>query len=379
MKEINDLADYIKNFDQLTYPTQLYEDMVVNGQQADNKFELMGAWKTGSIRLADERYAGQSAIVHTDVAGNNYLFTGRWKTDAPVGYAVWQEIAAHQEQYRQRIPTEFAQEQPDVVTELIAKPGFGFIWALFVLHCYYPRVYPLYDQHVYRAYKYHESEGKISRQIAPNKWSEYVKYRDYFLKLLEKQRYEYWELDRGLWSFGKAVKRKKSSQEITLDEINIQSTKTVSFMPVSKEELWVYSTTLGGKEKKFYWKIDSDLNLNIKRQFKSVKTSTSNDLSVGQINQIVDYVSQNGEVTLSNNVMKLVKGTEKEGLGKFMLETFSLTTTAAQAASQLAALFVDAGIWKWNEKKRGMSFKANTIDWKDTLRSYYEQKLREVD
>ncbi len=149
-------------------------------------------------------------------------------------------------------------------------------------------------------------------------------------------------------------------------------------MPVRNEESWVYSTTLGSREKKFHWKIDDEVNLHILRQFKLAKYDTNDRLSTEQIGQIADFVSRNGEVRLSNNVVKLGKGTEKEGLGRFMFETFDLTPTKAQASSQLAALFVDAGIWKWNEKKRGMAFQTNTIHWKDTLRAYYEQKLKEV-
>lgn len=32
------------------------------------------------------------------------------------------------------------------MAELESRKGFGFIWALFVLHCFFPETYPLFDQ-----------------------------------------------------------------------------------------------------------------------------------------------------------------------------------------------------------------------------------------
>ena len=38
------------------------------------------------------------------------------------------------------------------MTELETMPGIGFLLTVFVLYCFYPETYPVFDQHAYRAH-----------------------------------------------------------------------------------------------------------------------------------------------------------------------------------------------------------------------------------
>lgn len=71
--------------------------------------------------------------------------------------------------------------------------------------------------------------------------------------------------------------------------------------------------------------------------------------------------------------------TEKEGLGRFLYETMGWDITTARLASQLAALFVEAGIWHWNGRRRGMRFNSVTDNWQEALRHQYKRRLNEID
>lgn len=200
MENHNEIIKWIKNYDSDKYPTGIYDELVVEGKEREDKISLMGAWKTGSLRVD---YSGNE---YQDRQGNRYGYTKRWKVEAPVGYTVWNDISNNQKEYKDRIPSEFPLTAPGVVKELLNRQGFGFIWTLFVLHCFYPRIYPLYDQHVYRAYMYMVSNGKITTIMAPNSWDKYIDYKRFFDNLLIEIDIEFWELDRALWAYGKELK-----------------------------------------------------------------------------------------------------------------------------------------------------------------------------
>ncbi|MEO6437464.1 MAG: hypothetical protein ABIP55_17100 [Tepidisphaeraceae bacterium] len=84
--------------------------------------------------------------------------------------------------------------------------GGGAIWRIFLLHCWNPSRYPIYDQHVHRAMTYLES-GTAS-EISSNRETVIHDYLQRYLPfhatfLGAKPR----DLDRALWAFGKFLKR----------------------------------------------------------------------------------------------------------------------------------------------------------------------------
>ncbi|MEZ0610526.1 hypothetical protein ACAW74_18575 [Fibrella sp. WM1] len=138
------------------------------------------------------------------------------------------------------------------------------------------------------------------------------------------------------------------------------------------DDSWGDNITLGGKAKAFQWKLDDTFTLHINRPFENGNIK----FTAEQLDRIADYVAQNCEVALGNSVSKLADGTEREGLGKFMHNSMGLTITEAQTSSQLAALFVQACIWKWNDQKRGMTFRIIRTNWRQELRRYYDQATK---
>lgn len=136
--------------------------------------------------------------------------------------------------------------------------------------------------------------------------------------------------------------------------------------------MYVIDTTLGHGGL-FNWLIDAEGSVEIRRRFVGGQV-TVNLYRSEELDQLNVFVAGKEWAALANNVEKLHHGTEKEGLGQFLKDALGMSVAAAQGASQLAALFVRAGVWEDNGRKRGMAFRCLTTHWRAALELYYEQR-----
>ncbi|MEA4826383.1 MAG: hypothetical protein VB130_07090 [Clostridium sp.] len=364
----DELIKWAENYDYIKYPYGIYNELVVEGIEHENKIALMGAWKTGSLRV------DENGKEYKDKNGFSYMFTNRWNNSAPVGSQVWNYISRNQEVIKSRIPKEFPLEKPEIAVELQERKGFGFIWTVFVLHCFYPVIYPLFDQHVYRAYRFIITDGKECPNLAPDDWNEYLNYKIYFNELLNDSKIPYYQLDKALWAYGKyikqnskiIIKKKSSLKKDIVDHKNI-------VLSSKGNSSWVCSMTLGGKAKTFWWKVDNNFDIHIKRKFKTFESMNYRVISKEQLEKIDDFIKSREWINLSNNVEKINNGTEKEGLGKFLYDVLNWQAADVQLASHIGAIFTLAGAWGFNGYKRGIQFKKNNIDWKRSILTYYSE------
>lgn len=133
---------------------------------------------------------------------------------------------------------------------------------------------------------------------------------------------------------------------------------------------WIQASTLGGKQKNFSWRVDEQCNLYIKRN-----DSEKEEIFIAEsLEKIHNYVSSNEWTYLANNVDKLYRGEEKEGLGKFIYENIRKDTTYAQLSSQIVSIFTQINIWVSNGKKISIKFRTISNDWKTIIRDYYLSK-----
>ena len=123
--------------------------------------------------------------------------------------------------------------------------------------------------------------------------------------------------------------------------------------------------TLGAKGKSFKWIFDSRNGITIRRQF-SIGDRVD-IFSRNEIEQIIQFTINNGNIPLANNVEKIYKGTEKIGLGSFIYNQFTKDISKAQAASQLATILVKTGIYDYNGLMRNMEFWIKNSDWQFLL------------
>jgi hypothetical protein len=365
-----EIKKWNESYDNYKYPFRIYYELVVQNKSNKRKLELMGAWKTRSLRI------DRNGKEYRDDDGVLYSFTQRWKKEAPVGYDVWQNISNNLSKIAIKIPSKFPEDRkPDIVSELESKTGFGFVWAIFVLHCIYPEVYPLYDQHVYRAFRHIVTNGEEFTQLAPSNWIEYMKYRNFFVQLVTNTSLAFWEVDRALWAFGKYLnqvhKKVPESSNFKSENIKYAAQENIN-------DDWVHSITLGGKAKSFWWKINADSSISISRKFntKNGEMMIKDNITKEELQKIHEYMKSDW-ICLANNVQKLKNGTEKEGLGKFVFSKLGWSTTKAQLSSHIGAIFSDSGVWHYNGKKVGIKFKRGIIKWNEGIKALYVKYIND--
>ena len=234
-----------------------------------------------------------------------------------------------------------------------------------MLHCIDSKTYPLYDQHVYRAYKYITSDGKEKPNTAPNFWTDYYDYVQYFKNHANLHQVSFETLDRALWTYGKDIKNN-----------TVQSSKisTITYSDTYIDD-WCHLTTLSTKAKVFWWKLNQDMSLTIMRKFDQRTGNIKHEYTIleNEINNLQKFLASK-KMPLANNVQKLSKGIEKEGIGSFLYNELNWqNTTKAQLASHIASIFVNANIWSYNNKSREMLFWIKTENWQDNLILFQHQ------
>ncbi len=174
----------------------VYEELVIERAAHPDRFRILGAWKTGCLVPQQKEgedggsdpgdgsvggaAASRASLAYKDKKGQQYFYTTDWNQKAPVGYAVWNTIADKESTIASLVPRNFTDYPPKLVLELARQPKFNFEMAVFVLHSLQPVMFPLYDEHVYRAFKYLVSGRYTDLGSLPSDWSEYGSYRRFF-------------------------------------------------------------------------------------------------------------------------------------------------------------------------------------------------------
>ncbi len=137
---------------------------------------------------------------------------------------------------------------------------------------------------------------------------------------------------------------------------------------------WSRSRTLGAKHKGFSWRIDDRGNLFIKRKFRNNRFPRIDKISCRHLDRLCEFMQDGEWKALANGAANLCMGTEKDGIGKFLYK-LRPEVSYAQLSSQLGAIFYQAGVWEWNEQKRGMKFLLLSESWQEKTIEYYRDSL----
>lgn len=344
-----DILKWSSQYNDYSYPPQVYMDFVVNQMDSPKRFEILGAWKGGCLR---KDIKGSDYI---DSNSESYSYTNRWAYNTPVSRLAWETLKEIADEVKEGLPEEFPMEAPIALKQLMQIKGFSFVLSTFILHTFYPKSYPLYDQHVYRSFKALSGNNKLPK-MASKRWSDYYQYREFFNHLRTTSALPFWTIDRAIWAYGKQIKKENKGNP----EIKGQ--------PLKPATHWINCSTLG-KSNPFQWRLSEHHDLEIKREPNSkIEVVTSQDIDALQ-----EYLKGGDWFALSNNVEKLHQGAENEGIGWFLFNFCDYDPTQAQLSSHLGALFSDLGIWEWNSRKRGIKFRLITINWRDLVNMPYEK------
>jgi 3-oxoacyl-ACP reductase-like protein len=123
-------------------------------------------------------------------------------------------------------------------------------------------------------------------------------------------------------------------------------------------------TTLSGK-KNFKWEYSKNSGLKIVREFQAGEHI--DEFSNQDIDSIINYVNEKQRVPLGNNVEKLGKGIEKEGLGTFVYEYIKSDRAFAQSMSQFVSIMVNIGVFGFNGALKNMEFWIMDSDWRNRI------------
>ncbi len=111
---------------------------------------------------------------------------------------------------------EYRQERKTIEVDYKDFENIPTIWRVFLLHLIQPRVYPIFDQHVYRAYA---TINKLDKKELPlNNKEKFKIYNDLYLPFffelgaMEKDndfvaKHNNFEIDKALWALGRAIKQ----------------------------------------------------------------------------------------------------------------------------------------------------------------------------
>lgn len=187
------------------YPYEPYKKLVWGRLKLKGKYSVLGAWKSGCVRSSNAQ--GYKSF---DFDGQTLYYTGRWKAGTPAQKKGWEKFNnINFQQKLLQISNQKTFEKPGLFANVNAIDGIGFVYTLFVLHCENPRLFPLYDQHVWRAYLYFINKDYKSVKTASQSWVSFEKYSTWFKSQLKSLGDIHpTELDRALWTFGKELKKK---------------------------------------------------------------------------------------------------------------------------------------------------------------------------
>lgn len=197
---------YSLKFDESKYPYEPYKKLVWDKIKCINKYSIIGAWKTGCIK--SEKVKGYKSL---DFEGRTYYYTRRWKNGTPAQKKAWEKLNSlnFQRKLRQVSDQKACGNKPPIFYDIKAIDGLGFVYTLFVLHCENPKLYPLFDQHVWRAYLYFINADYKSAKVASQSWNSFMIYSAWFKNQLRTLgNIHPTQLDRALWKFGKEIKKK---------------------------------------------------------------------------------------------------------------------------------------------------------------------------
>ncbi|MBM3500040.1 MAG: hypothetical protein FJX74_15375 [Armatimonadetes bacterium] len=128
----------------------------------------------------------------------------RWKNGMPLATKKAASVERH---FVHRLDELHSLSESTPATEFLERwPHGGAVWRVFWLHLWQPRLYPILDQHVYRALSC--IGGWASKEIPT---SDTAKLTDYFALYLPQWKasgFKDREDDRALWAFGKYLRSK---------------------------------------------------------------------------------------------------------------------------------------------------------------------------
>lgn len=135
---------------------------------------------------------------------------------------------------------------------------------------------------------------------------------------------------------------------------------------------WILDFTLS-RGNPFHWQINAEHQLVIRRVFNNGNMDI-NSFTQPELEQIFDFVPEDHETPLDNNVQTVPEANPNEpgrGLGHFICHRLH-TQNRIQLASHLFAIFCHCGIWQHNGAVHNMTVHRNAGVALDNLNAFFQ-------
>ncbi len=117
-----------------------------------------------------------------------------------------------------RFKADHVHELYSLVSEIVRA---GLIWKIFLMHLARPDEFPIFDQHVYRAYFFLKSAEITDRTFTKDDINLYREYFSYVTKLRNETSLDLRTIDKGLFAFGRFLKEHKEGITKTLKQKSV--------------------------------------------------------------------------------------------------------------------------------------------------------------
>lgn len=95
--------------------------------------------------------------------------------------------------------------------------GTGLIWRIFLFHIARPDEFPIFDQHVFRAFNF-INESAVDISAVPESMEDYNNYRDFFWNFVKESNKHWREADKALMAFGQFLKSQFYKGDALIEE-----------------------------------------------------------------------------------------------------------------------------------------------------------------
>lgn len=186
--------------------------LILQKQSVVSISEFVGHWRKIYTDLNEDKYHKNINIDIFQKTNLEELF--HWKNAMTLKGSGFKEIS-FQSKILNRI--NLINEYKQLVSIDLTKFNNDFadvsaVWRIFLLHIISPKVYPIYDQHIHRAYNFiHNKEWQIiNNNISDKKKLEFY-YKTYFPYVQDLGIANIKEFDEAFFAFGQFLKTKKYS------------------------------------------------------------------------------------------------------------------------------------------------------------------------
>lgn len=171
-KDLSNFIEFWSNYYDFKMGTEIYDKLITKIELTEEDIKKLFIWKNG---MTFDNHKKKEKSIETVTAKRETI--NRLKKNFN----------------KDRFDNEFSTISP--------------IWRIFLLHIIHPNKFPIFDQHVYRAYQYIETgKSKEIPNSAKYKMDFYLNEYINFFDKIENEVPDRRKIDRALWAFGKFLK-----------------------------------------------------------------------------------------------------------------------------------------------------------------------------